>query len=175
MSKSREPILQADGTALVPLTRDHFAVIDAADAPLVAGRLWFYVDGYARTVIDGVQVGLHRFLTKAPKGSKVDHWDGCGLNNRRDNLRVTDHLNNMRNRRPQRGTSSPFKGISRCVTNRGAVRWVAQIRTDGRNLYIGSFDAQEDAARAYDAKALELHGEFARTNASMGLLTDSAA
>lgn len=168
----REPILQADGTALVPLTRGKFAVIDEADVPLVAGRLWFFVDGYARTMIDGVQVGMHRHLTGAPKGRKVDHRDGCGLNNRRGNLRETDHSGNMRNRRPHLGSTSAFKGVCRTETRAGTVRWRAQIRAGGSTIFLGNFDTPIDAARAYDAKARELHAEFARTNAQLGLLTD---
>ncbi len=37
-------------------------------------------------------------------------------------------------------------------------------KADGTKIYLGRFAREEDAAMAYDEKARELYGEFARTN-----------
>ncbi len=52
--------------------------------------------------------------------------------------------------------------------------WVAQICIDGDNRVLGSYRTQTEAALAYDAAARELHGEFAATNESLGLLDQPA-
>jgi hypothetical protein len=58
--------------------------------------------------------------------------------------------------------TSGFKGVS---FYRQTGRWQAYIRHGGRRLHLGMFATAEDAAAAYDAAAIRLKGEFARTNA----------
>lgn len=42
--------------------------------------------------------------------------------------------------------------------------WVARIKYQGKFIWIGSFYDEIDAARAYDEKAIDIYGEYARTN-----------
>jgi hypothetical protein len=62
------------------------------------------------------------------------------------------------------GASTEFRGVSR----RPSGRYGAQIRESKGGVrshrWLGCFDTAEDAARAYDAAAVELHGEAAITN-----------
>ena len=76
-----------------------------------------------------------------------------------DNCRwVTQHQNLM-NKRKRSNSASPFKGVRR---KRG--KWRATVILDGIDYNLGVFVTQEEAARAYDAKAKELFGEFAYLN-----------
>lgn len=68
----------------------------------------------------------------------------------------------MRNRKVFPTKYSRFKGVF--PTFKKSKPWFAQVKRDGIKHYLGTFSLEEDAARAYDAKARELHGEFARTN-----------
>jgi hypothetical protein len=109
----------------------------------------------------GKKVQLHRLLIGAFEGEVVDHINGDTLDNRLRNLRVCTNAENIRNSRRRAGSGSQFKGVTRI---KGTDRWRAQIMVNGCKMYLGSFRDEESAARRYDEKAKELHGEFARCN-----------
>jgi hypothetical protein len=153
--------------AVVVLAGGEVALIDADDAALATGRLWHLsAYGYAQCR----QVGpLHRLILPTAPGLQVDHINGNRLDNRRLNLRPATSSQNHANQRKRAGTTSTFKGVSWCRRTR---RWVAQVMVDGRQQFIGRFDTEVEAARAYDARAEALFGEFAATNLTLGLYAD---
>ncbi len=104
---------------------------------------------------------MHREIMNAPKGMEVDHRDGDGLNNVDENLRTCTHSQNIFNNKKPRNNTSGFKGV---YFYRKTKRWLAKLRFQNQPIYIGLFDDPEEAARAYDKKAVELFGEFAKTN-----------
>lgn len=107
---------------------------------------------------------LHREIMNAPAGMFVDHIDGDSLNNTRANLRVCTPRENARNRNPH-PLGNGLRGFIRLPAYRsGGERYRALITLDGKTYNLGVFPSQIDAARAYDAKAVELHGEFATLN-----------
>ena len=97
----------------------------------------------------------------APKGMVVDHIDGNGLNNRKSNLRICTKAQNVHNSRPRTNTSSKYKGV---FWNKANKKWSATIHKGDKWTYIGGFDDEKEAARAYDRKAAEFFGEFAYLN-----------
>lgn len=116
-----------------------------------------------KTPIDGKKyssVGVARLILNAPTGAHVDHINGDPFDNRRCNLRLCTAGENNRNQRAQRGSTSRFKGVSARLDG----RWMAQICASGNSQYIGIFRDEDEAARAYDTRARELHGEFAAVN-----------
>ena len=159
------------GILQVVLTNGQVAIIDEADAPLIAGYSWRELKmtstrtTYAQANVPRHRpkktVLMHRLIAGVTdRAVKVDHRDGNGLNNVRDNLRPATHTQNARNARKHRDAKgSKFKGVIR----RGR-RWVAQICVNRNTLQVGTFDAELDAAAAYDNAAAEHHGVFARIN-----------
>jgi len=150
------------------------AKIDILDFALVAAHKWVLFgreesrSRYASAIIDGQVVLMHRLLTNAPEGVQVDHIDGDGLNNRRENLRLCTRSQNTINRRPNRTIAgklplSDYKGV---VQQRESPKrpWIARIRCNGKRFTLGGYKTEVDAAMAYDAAARYLHGEFANTN-----------
>jgi hypothetical protein len=161
----RIPIIQ-DSIVLIPLTKNRYAVIDKADydaLPELRDNNWFYHGaGYAWSWLAGKNVLMHRLIMRPMQGAEVDHIDHDGLNNRRSNLRICEHKQNLKNlKRRRAGKSSPYKGVS---FEKQTGRWKAQISVDGKNLNLGRFLTEHEAARVYNEAALRLHGEYAETN-----------
>jgi hypothetical protein len=162
----------------------HWFIVDAEDAERVAAFKWHAKSWSAspgkryahRTVRvtpgrNGKKsaVTLHRWLVDAGPGQVVDHVNGNTLDNRRENLRVTDVRGNSMNvtssKNQKRGG---FKGVN---WNPRAKKWEAgigagEIGKNGkrRRLYLGIFTDPVLAAKAYDTAARKFFGEFAACN-----------
>ncbi|APM39404.1 HNH endonuclease [Clostridium kluyveri] len=91
----------------------------------------------------------------------IDHIDGNGLNNCKSNLRIVTSQQNSFNRRYKVLKTSKYKGV---YWNSQFKRWKARIQVDGKRILIGTFENEEDAARAYSEKALFYFKEFAKLN-----------
>lgn len=158
------------GTKEIPLTQGKVAIVDAADYDWLMQWKWcaYYHRGvwYAMRAIckptgSHQCVHMHRAILNAPRHLQVDHINGDGLDNTRQNLRLCTNQQNSQNQGIAGNNTSGFKGVSYNKANR---KWVAYIKLDGRRIHLGSFSSPQEAARAYDRKALELFGEFARPN-----------
>lgn len=153
------------GVVAIPLTKGEFCVVDEADAEMVLQHRWYTNDrglGYRyaiRTAPSGSEY-LHRLIAGAERGEVVDHINGNTLDNRRDNLRVCTHQQNIFNCKC-RPSKSGFKGVYLYHDKR---RWAATITVGGKRTWLGLFDDPKEAARAYDAAAKERFGEYARLN-----------
>lgn len=165
-----QSIHMSEPVVFLPLTKGYVAVIDFDDFEKVRG-FKYHADVkkglvYAARNIqlpDGRKriAYLHRDLMGTPL-SQVDHRDGDGLNNRRENLRPATSLQNQRGFHKKRpGASSKFRGVSWHALSR---KWRASINIQEHQIYIGLFAVEEDAARAYDAAAKKYFGEFASPN-----------
>lgn len=103
---------------------------------------------------------MHREIMGLSIGDQreVDHINGNRLDNRRCNLRLATHEQNMHNARRRKDNSSGFKGVSWKVRDR---KWYAAIEISGKRIHLGVFDTAEEAHVAYCGAADRLHGEFA--------------
>lgn len=116
---------------------------------------------------------LHRLIMSRKlgrvlhKNEHIDHINGNGLDNRRENLRFASNAQNHTNQKKQRGEySSKYKGV--CYVKR-VKKWIAYIGSSKKNSivqrkYLGSYDCEEEAALAYDRAAIEFYDEFALLN-----------
>ena len=95
--------------------------------------------------INGKRISLHHFIMgKPPKNRVIDHISGDGLDNRRENLRITTRSANNQNRTIDLNSTSKYRGVSKC--SQTANKWVASYS----NNYIGKYDTEEEAAVEYD-------------------------
>lgn len=154
----------------IELTQGKFALVDNVDFGWLNQWKWYAWTNrrghwQARrwiTIKKGVRlmVLMHRIILAAPEGLYVDHVNGSGLDNRRGNLRPCTPMENQQNQHRFRGISK-YKGV--VFTGK---KWVARITVDRALKYLGTFDLEEDAAKAYDVAALKHFGEFAFINAA---------
>jgi len=149
----------------IPLTRGLFAVVDAEDYPSLSQYIWF-AEGtdkncYAVRKENGKSIKMHRQIMNAPDHLVVDHIDHNGLNNRKENLRVCTFAENCRNLRSSAVKTSKYKGVH---WHKRLRKWAAQITFENKKHHLGYFTDELAAAKAYDCKAAELHGEFASLN-----------
>jgi len=105
---------------------------------------------------------LHREIMKTPKGMHTDHINGDTLDNRKENLRVCTPAQNSQNRAQSTTNTTGYKGVAR--SSRHGKPWQGRIIHEGKYIHLGMFIMPEEAARAYDKKAVELWGEFATLN-----------
>lgn len=150
----------------LPLRGKHgeglYAIVDDADYSQVCGYRWHCTSGYAARGAGqaGIRIRLHTQLMKPGPGLEVDHKNGDKLDNRRANLRVCTHQQNVRN--APRLSASGYRGVHKVTTP--TPTWYAHIAVNGKKHYLGSFDTAREAAVAYNSAATELHGEFALLN-----------
>lgn len=145
-----------------------FALVDDEDYELLSQYKWrLGAKGYVMTSTwedgkSGIRY-MHREVLKTPKGMDTEHADQNRLNNQRSNLRVSTRSQNMANvyREKKKTALSKYKGVSKLQR---VDKWVAYIRHNYHQYHLGYFATQEDAARAYNAKATELFGDFASLN-----------
>lgn len=106
---------------------------------------------------------LERMLNRAlADGEEVDHVDGNGLNNCRSNLRLVSRSKNMQNQQKSKRTlTSKYKGV---YLRSDGKKWCAQIKINGKTVYLGNFDTEIMAAATYDNEAKKLFGKFAHLN-----------
>ncbi len=142
--------------------------VSACDAVMVESSSGFTTQrpkashsAYAASLGTRRQELLHRMIMRPGEGLVVDHIDGNAMNCVRQNMRCCTHQQNMWNRRRGINNASGFVGVSRA---RRDTRWRACIQHNNKTIHLGMHTTPEDAARAYDAKCLELSGEFAVLN-----------
>ena len=160
-AKRKDPDLADGAVKRIPLGNGLYAYVDAPDYERLSQYNWSYRAGYAGCCIKGKSVFMHRLIMNTPKGKVVDHVDGNRLNNCRANMRNCTPGENRCNQAKRIGSISRYKGVF-YLERTG--KYYAKIRQRGKEYWLGCFDDEEEAARAYDRKAVELFGEFARLN-----------
>jgi len=157
-------------------------LVDDEDVPLVSKYRWYvasvkyrgrqtkqYVQARGIYPFDPPIVKMHRIIMKATDPKKVvDHKNGSGLDNRKENLRICSVAENAANRKittlRNRVKHSKFKGVTKLNG-----KWRAYITLNHSSIHLGFFTTAEEAAAAYNKAAVILHGEFAHLNQNVSV------
>lgn len=133
--------------------------------------------GYRRISVDGRVYQATSLIWAIVTGvwpqGDVDHRDThgprCDWGDRWENLRLATHAQNIWNSRRQKTgvNNGRYRGV---YFQRN--RYRSRIRILGREIYLGVFKTEIEAALAYDRAAKQWHGEFAYLNFPNGLLPE---
>src|SRR3990167_8684300 len=130
----------------IELTKGQYALVDDKDFKVLSQHKWhcsFY--GYAARRDSGKIVYMHSVILPAQEGMRVDHINRNSLDNRRENLRVCTHRQNLWNRPKSENNTSGFKGVS---WEKRRNKWRASICKNYKQYSLGEFFTKEEAALA---------------------------
>lgn len=135
-------------TKIIPLTQNQVALVDDEDYDFLMQWKWYA--GWSKHVnsfyVMNKRMGLiHRLIMKTPKGLQVDHINHDTLDNRKENLRNVTQSQNVINTGFQKNNTTGRKGVMVAKN-----KYQAQIRRNGKTMYLGIFDTVEEAGLAYD-------------------------
>ena len=147
----------------ISLSQGQFAIVDADKYEWLMQWKWCIHEskfGYAYAVRGekGKTISMHRQILNCKKGEHTDHINHNTLDNKISNIRKCTIAQNQYNAMPRKGTSE-YKGVYRHRN-----KWHSEVVFKGKHYHLGFFESEIEAAKVYDAKALELFGEFAYTN-----------
>lgn len=155
-------------TKTIQLTQNKVALIDDEDFDFLNQWKWYFNYNYAKRTLNLKKqkfekrkskiIYMHRVIVNAQNGQIIDHINGNTLDNRKSNLRVCTHSQNLQNSKIKTGK---YKGVS---WHKSSNKWLAKIGGTNSRIHIGLFSSKEEAALAYNEAALKYYGEFARLN-----------
>jgi hypothetical protein len=146
----------------IPLTQGKAALVSDDKYEMLSCHKWYAVKRYGifyavRRITTAKnkqkEISMHRVIMDAPKGVEVDHFDGDGLNNQNENLRLVTHRQNIQNLHSKR--TSIYPGV---CWHKVTQKWSSSISIDGRQKHLGVYSSELEAFKAY-VNALESMGE----------------
>ena len=152
---------EINGDVAVFKTTNGVFKVDSVDVDLIKDRLWHFtksngVISNKRRAERGVgksgHIKLHRLLMQPTKDMDIDHINGDKRDNRRSNLRVVEHWQNMVNTK-----SREMRNIERRTNSQ---TYCVRMKKSGKRYYIGNFATLRDAKAARDEAAKKIHGEL---------------
>lgn len=150
----------------IKLAQGKLVIVDDEKYEYVNQWTWSFSMGYAKRREKLGQnkfhtIQMHRVLMDCPKNMQVDHIDGNGLNNQKNNLRICSPLQNMRNQKVRKNNSSGYRGVHWSIKHN---KWIARIGSNYMRIHLGCFDDKREAAEAFNNASKKYHGEFGRLN-----------
>ena len=164
--------LQMANTRKIPMTQGKFALVDAEDYEWLSKYNWrasnskslWSVKRERREGGRQKSISMASEIMRPPIGAKVTFKNYDSLDCRKANMQIVSHSEAMQHREKlNKNKTSLYKGVFWAKANQ---KWRASIAKDGKRYYLGYFSDEEEAARTYDEKALELYGETASLNCS---------
>lgn len=150
---------------IIPIKGGKFAIVNADKWHELIKYKWQNTsDGYAQAVVNTKRLRMHQLVFQLYHGyipKLIDHINRNRLDNTIENLRETTFSANSQNRTKSKNTSSNYYGVS---FYKRVNKWDCRIMIDSKHIFLGYFENEIDAAKAYNTKAIELYGDNAKIN-----------
>lgn len=160
------------------ISKDKIALVDDIDSDLLQFKWYASKSGKNCILIYAVRsiyidvhttkhVKMHRTIMERKLGRTllkdelIDHINHDGLDNRRKNLRLASHLDNVRYHRKGECATSKYIGV---YWSKDHNRWVSRIHVNKKIIHLGYFRNEDDAAIAYNEAADKYFKKFANLN-----------
>jgi len=149
------------------LSSGRHTLIDSEDFSRVCKHKWRDAKGSVITTIKENNkyktVSLHRFILNYNGKKFIDHINNNPLDNRKENLRIATISENGGNSLPN--YNKTYKGISYRKEHKHRLKpYYCRITCRGKVYELGYYKTEIEAIKAYNKKAKELFGEFAKIN-----------
>ena len=150
------------------LTQGKVALVDDEDFERLNQYKWYaswdrynwYATRYTHRIAGNRNlIRMHREIMNAPKGIQVDHRNGDGLYNLKENLRLATTQQNAFNKNAHKDNKIGVKGVT---WKNHARKFRAQIKANNKIIHLGYFSVLGDADSAYRKAEEKYFGEFAR-------------
>lgn len=99
---------------------------------------------YVQKRVNGKNIYLHRYIMNCPKGKYVDHKNHNTLDNRKQNLRITNNADNLRNGEIRVNNKTGVKGV---YFDNKRNKYVANIKVNYKGIFLGRFNTLEEATQ----------------------------
>lgn len=154
--------VERDDNGVFFVSKNQIVRFDEEDIDVATACLW-NIDtvGYCRGLLNGVDTRFHREIMRKYydiDGVEIDHKNGDINDNRKSNLRIATHSENMKNSHERPRGSRLHKGVSQKTSG----KWLSEITCDGERVRVGLYDDFDDACKAREEAELLLFGEFSR-------------
>lgn len=155
---------------------DVFAMVDEDDFDVINSNRWYIMRlyhcnteiKYARRYEGSPRKGNHKailmhreIMNVNGREIKIDHKDGNGLNNTKDNMRISSHSENMSNRKVAYNKEIKYLGV---YYSKNDKKYRAVLKKDGKLYCKYGFSNEKEAAIGYNELVIKINPTFGRLN-----------
>lgn len=132
------------------------ALIDLEDIDLVKEYRWSLSTlNYVKHNKENLY--LHRLIMNCPKSMEVDHINNNPLDNRKTNLRICTHKENLKNMSLSKRNTSGYKGVS---WYKRYNKWKVRIVYNGKDIHLGYYDTLDEAIQIRKQAEIKYFGDY---------------
>ena len=119
----------------IKLTQKKYALVDNEDFDKINNFKWHYnSNGYART--SNPKLYMHHLIKPIFNNFEIDHINRNRLDNRKSNLRIVNHSDNLINTSLRKDNKSGYKGVS---WDKFRNKWTTRIQVNKKNISLGRY------------------------------------
>jgi hypothetical protein len=150
----------------ISLTKGKYVIVDDEDYEYLNQFTWqlskghytnYAIRTYRKKACKRKTMRMHRVIMNPPSHLQIDHKDGNGLNNQKENLRICTQSQNIGNRGVMKNNTSGVKGVH---WDKNAKKWRARLGMNGKRKCLGIYDDLDEAKDVYIKAAKEFFGEY---------------